>query len=415
MKKGILLSVIIYILMISVNVWAGEDLVNFKANQTKIVCSGYECSVEINAESAEITYEKGDNVAKISPESGHKITFNNEHSIQYEVVYQDGKVANYTLTVKKHVKSGDNTLKKLVINDEEIELKKDVFVYSYNALFNDEIIKVIGTTNDELASCDEKEYEFDLESSSLKIEYPVTAENGDVKKYAIILKRKAKPDTTLKALSLSNIDIEYKKEILDYEVNIPYSIDTTTIKAIANDSLAKVEIAMDEFFVVGENFIEIKVTNQEASDTYVIKVNRLERVDETIGNLEKLIVNNYKLDFKSDIYNYDLVFKQIPKKLNLSYQADSKAKVKVENNENLEDGSCVLIKVILDDGVFKTYKLNILLDEKEEYNKVLLIVLIILLVITMIVLFILQYKENVKKKHKRNKKKKIKEEEIEVI
>ena len=41
-------------------------------------------------------------------------------------------------------------------------------------------------------------------------EIKVTAENGDVKKYTIILKRKSKPDTTLKTLTLSTFNLYAK-------------------------------------------------------------------------------------------------------------------------------------------------------------------------------------------------------------
>ena len=419
MRKFILFSLLLLIfLFLNINVLANEDLLNLKVNQQDVSCSGYECSAEINSESAEITYTIGENVKSVSPESGHRVNFDNEHSVQFEVTYQDDTKANYTLIIKKHVKSSDNTLKKLVINEEEIELKEEVFVYSYDAKYNDEVITVIGETNDLNAKCEETEYKFALDKSSQSIEYLVTAENGDVKKYTIILKRKNKPDTTLKTLTLSDIEIEYEKNKLDYEVTIPYSIDTTEIKAVANDKEAKVEVSMEEFFVVGENFIEIKVTNKEATDTYVIKINRLEKVDETLANLESLEVKGYDLKFNANVYEYNLLYKEIPTKLELVYKKVSEeAKVEIENNENLTDGSVVSIKVSMENGLVKTYNLTI---DKEEVivkktNDTLIIILIIILVITMIVLLVLQIKEKKQRKNKMNDVKKNKEDEIEVI
>lgn len=422
MKKYILYSLLlISCLFLNTNVYANEDLIDLKVNKESVSCTGYDCSIEITGDSAEITYTKGENVKSVSPNSGHKVTFDNEHSVQFDVIYQDDTTANYTLTITKHIKSSDNTLKKLIINEEEIELKEEVFVYSFDTKYNDEKVIVSSEANDVNAKCEEKEYEFSLDKSSLRIEYPVTAEDGTVKNYVINLKRKVKPDTTLKTLTLSDIDLEYKTDKLDYEVVIPYSVDTTEIKAVANDKDAKVEILMEEFFKVGENFIEVKVTNKEAVDTYVIKINRMEKVDESLGNLKSLKVKDYNFDFNENVYEYNLVYKEIPTNLNISYATVSEdAKVEILDNENLTDKSIVSIKVSLENGLVKIYRLTLNKEEEKEksINKTLIVILIAVLIIIMIVLLVLQIKENKNSKKKKSSKKivkKEKEEEIEII
>lgn len=417
MKKILFLSLLLF----NINVFASEDLQELKVNGESVKCTGYECNVEIKTGSAEITYKVGENVKSSTPESGYKITFDNEYSSQIEVTYQDDTKASYTLKITKHVKSSDNSLKKLVINDEEVELRKDIFVYSYETKFDDEKIVIVGTPNDHNATCKEEEIEFDLENSSLSIEYPVTSENGNVKKYTIIFKRKNKPDTTLKNLTLSDIPIEFKSKQLDYEVTIPYSVDSTEIKAVANDSKAVVAVSMEEFFKVGENFVKVTVTNEEASDTYVVKINRLEKVDEELANLEILTIDGYDLKFNPNIYEYDLYFDKIPGQLKLDYKKVSEeAKVEVTDNKDLKDNEIVYIKVSLDNGLTKIYNLKVNLNQVENnntINKALVIVLMIVLVIIMIILLILQIKEKGSKKKKMKKKnvKKIMEEEIEVI
>lgn len=420
MRKLILFIVLfINLFFISINVYANEDLKNLKVNKKDVVCAGYECSIEIDGGQAEITYEAGENVKSVTPSSGHVVTFENDYAIPFEVTYQDDTTANYTLTIKKHVKSSDNSLSELMINEEKIELKKEVFVYSYDAKFNDEVIILKGKTNDSLATCKDVEYDFSLEKSSLRIEYPVTAEDGTIKNYVITLKRKNKPDTTLKSLTLSGIELEFKPNVLDYEVSVPYSVNKTEISAITNSQDAVIDVSMKDSFVVGENFIEIKVTNKEAFDTYVIKINRLDKVDENLANLEKLKIKDYDLKFNSLVLDYELYFEEIPTSLKIDYKTVSEdAKVEIENNENLEDGSIISIKVSLENGLTKVYKLTINKIEivNNGVNKTLVIVLIIILVIIMIILFIFQMKEKKHKLKKRKKKvKKVVEEEIEVI
>lgn len=419
MKRVVLIIVLLLnLLFIKIDVYANADLKDLKANKQAVSCSGYECSIELDGNSAEITYEIGENVKKVSPSSGHTVKFDNDYSIQFEVIYQDDTTANYTLTIKKHIKSSDNTLKNLTINDEEMPLIDNVFVYSYDAKFNDAVIKIKGTPNDNLAKCEQAEYKFDLESSSLRIEYPVTAEDGTIKNYVINLKRKNKPDTTLKSLTLKDIEFVYDKNITDYEVTIPYSVNSTEVNAVVNHDDATVEVKKDEFFKVGENFIEIKVTNKEAFDTYVIKVNRLDKVDENLANLKSLQVKEHALNFNENVLEYNLLFKEIPNKLKLTYKTVSEeAKVEVLNNENFKDGSVVSIKVSLENGLTKVYKLTIN-EEKvvtKEVNKTLVIILIIILVIVMILLFVLEIKRKKRKAKRKPKKKEVREEDIEVI
>jgi len=413
----------ILLLLININVLANDDLQELKVNGQEVKCAGYECEVEIDSNSAEITYKQGENVKSVNPESGYKTNIDSNYSMKMVVTYQDDTTANYTLKITKHIASSDNSLKKLMIDEEEIELKKDIFVYSYETKFDAEKVVIKGTTNDKNAKCEEKEIEFALERSSLSIEYSVTAENGDVKKYTIILKRKSKPDTTLKTLTLSDVELDFKSNRFDYEVTIPYGVDSTEIKAIPNNSKAIVSVAMEEFFKVGENFVKITVTNEEASDTYVVKINRLEKVDENIANLESLEIEGYDLKFNSNIYEYDLYFDEIPDKLNINYKKVSEdAVVKISDNENLEDGSIIFIRVSLDNGLVKIYNLKVNLKNvvvnNNEVNELLVIIVIIILVVVMIILLILQINEKNKKKKKSKTKKNVKkimEEEIEVI
>jgi len=391
-----LLFFILLLFFLQINVYANDDLLELAVNGKSVSCSGYECDIEIDSKDAKITYKLGENVKSASPVSGHTVSFDNEHSVKIEVTYNDDSVANYTLTIKKHVKSSDVSLKQLIINEEEVILKEDVFVYSYEAKFDDEIIKVNGTTNDSNASCKEMEYEFSIDKSSLSIEYPITAENGDVRNYTIILKRKNKPDTSLKTLTFSGIDFAFNPKQFDYEITIPYSINTTEISAIANDSKAEVSINKNEFLVVGENIITITVTNDKASDTYAFRIIRTENFDEALANLKTLKVNGYNFKFDPNILEYNLVYKDIPSSIKINAVAlDETAVVSIHNNENLQDGSEVLVKVTLENGVVRTYKLNIVkekekvVEEEREYSKVLIIILTIILIIVIIILFIL--------------------------
>ena len=169
------------------------------------------------------------------------------------------------------------------------------------------------------------------------------------------------------------------------------------------------------------------VLNKEIPDTFVDVWTRylselVPEKDEELANLESLKIQGYDLKFLPNVLDYTLIFDEIPTSLNISTKAVSEeAKVTIENNEDLKDGSIVLIKVSLENGLVKTYQLKIelekVIDEEIKVNKTLVIILIIILLIIMIVLFILQINEGKKNKKKKRKinVKKTKEEEIEVI
>ena len=418
MKKIIYIFCLLF-LFININVYADEDLKTVKVNGVAASCVGYECSIEIDSSTATITYEVGENVTSSSPASGHKISdIESEYNVHIELRLADSDTpVSYTLIIRRHQKSADGTLKKLVINEDEIELMENVFVYSYEAKYNDELIKVIGTPNDAKAKAEEEEFPFPLENSSTTFNYFVTAENGTKQKYTLVLKRKNKPDTTLKSITLSDGEIDFQSDLLEYSFSVPDTDNNLAIEAIANSEKATIKVEQKEALEVGENVIKIIVTNEDATDTYVLNVTRLENIDLSIANLKSLSVEDYKLDFKPDKFEYNLEFTEIPSSLQIKAVAkDSNAEVIIENNKDLKDGSVISIKSRISEGVERVYKLKIILKEKEEYvvNKTVVIVLIIVLVVIMIVLFILQLKERKHNNVQKSKKKKVnKKEEVE--
>ena len=101
MKKVFFLFLLLF--FINIDVYANTDLLELKVNKESVICDGYDCYIEIDNTDATITYKIGENVKEVSPSSGHKVSFDNEHSVQLQVTYNDSSVANYTLTIKKHI------------------------------------------------------------------------------------------------------------------------------------------------------------------------------------------------------------------------------------------------------------------------------------------------------------------------
>lgn len=395
-------------MFLCINVYAeGEATLNFiKVGGKECTCNGYECSVEVDAKSVIVTYELTDSNATVDRNSGFSIDLNSQSTLIKIVVSNtvDGeKVENtYNVTINKHEKSDDYTLKKLVVNEKEIELLEDVFVYSYEAKYDDEVIKIEAETNDSNAKVIlEKEYEFEEDRSSLAIDFDVKAENGDTKTYRIVVSRGIRPDTSLKSLKIDKVKFDFNKDKLNYEFDVEYSVNDLIIEAIANDDKATVKIEKEDL-VVGENEIKIIVTNDKAESTYLLKVTREPNLDKSLANLSKLEISEYpKLGFEENVLEYTLKFSEIPNKLTIkAVSQSSDGRINITGNEDLEDGSIILVSnTLIETGITREYKLILEKNTSISDNKNFILVSIVVLIIVMIILFVFEIKDRKMKRH----------------
>ena len=140
--------------MFGYNVLADNEatLKNVKVNNIECNCVAFNCTVEVDASKATITYELNDSEATvdrlsgfsvdlISPTTTMKVTVTNSKGAE--------KIENiYNIVINKHEKSNDVTLKEFGINDENIALSEDVFVYSFTAKYDAEVLKIKMVPND---------------------------------------------------------------------------------------------------------------------------------------------------------------------------------------------------------------------------------------------------------------------------
>lgn len=439
--KKIKKIMMILILLININVKAeGEATINnIKVNGRDATCTGYDCTIEIDSDRATITYSKIDNEATVDRESGFSLDLTSPTNLIKIVVKNDkgdDVIENtYNITINKHEKSSDYTLKSLKVNDEEITLTEDVFVYSYTSKYDDEKIIIDAKPNDGKAKImTDLTFEFPLDRSSMALDFDVKAENEEIKTYRVVVNRGIKPNTYLKSIKIDKIKLDFDKEKFSYNETVEYSVNELMVEAVAEKTDAKVEIDKPETLEVGENIIKIKVTNDKAESIYEIKVIREPNLDKSLANLKKLEIEEYsKLNFKPNVIDYTLKFSVIPKSLNIKAEAiDSNAKVEILNNEDLINNDKVVIKVTLplDEAIIvREYTLNIVESKSITSDKMGIIVSIIVEIMAIIILAILEIKEKKNKKKakilkiknlikKKNSKKVVKkeqEEEIEII
>lgn len=439
-RKVTYLIIVLFCLFSLYNVKAlGEaTLKNIKVNNKDVFCTGYECNVEVDAKIAKVTYELGDPAATVDRLSGFSVDLNGLVTVVKIVVTNnenEEKIENtYNISITLHEKSNDYTLKSLKINDDVILLQEDVYVYSYQAKYYDELLKIDAVTNDLNAKLLSKdEYKFDLDRSSLSIDLDVEAENKETKTYRVVVTRSNRPDTSLKSLKVDHGNINFKSDVLEYDLSVEYNVNDIIVEAIANNEDAVVKIEKEDL-VVGDNTIKIIVTVEKASSEYILHVNREPNLDKSLANLAYLKVSEYpKLNFEENVLDYTLFFDEIPSKLTIDAKPKSSdGRVEIFHNEELKDQDKVIVKVTLNEtGITREYSLLLSLNTNNTSNKTPIIISIIFLVITTGVISFLEIREkkldrfvrlnrikNLKKKKDKeikNKKNIEKDDDIEII
>ena len=389
----------------------GEATVgNIKVNGVSCTCAGYDCVVDTTSSSATITYDLLDKNATVDRLSGFKVDLLSEATtIKLTVTNNTGeeKIENiYNITINKQQKEVDLNLKSLKVNGEVIKVANEVTVYAYTSEYDAKSIVLEVVPNDtSVRIMKEDKYDFPLEDSSLSVDFSLKPADGEAMNYRVVVTRGVKPDTTLKSLKINDKEIKLDEKVFNYEIVVPYSVNEPEIEAIPTNKDAKIDID-SKTLVVGENEIKIKVTTEKANGEYVIKVTREDNIDKSVANLKVLKVDEYKrLDFEENVLDYTLNFSSIPSKLTISATPkDENGKVEIIGNENLKEGSKVVVQVKLD-SITREYTLEVHEKKSMTDNKKVILAAIIGLSLTIIVLIILDIHS--KKKEKRAYLKKI--------
>lgn len=144
-----------------------------------------------------------------------------------------------------------------------------------SAVVDADSIKINATATDSLATVSGTGVQSVGYGSNEK-KITVKAEDGTEKVYTLVLVR---PDSRssnnfLKSLTIEGYSIKFNKSTLEYNIEVPNSVSKLTIKAVAEDSTAKVEIKNNSL-KVGKNQVQIVVTAEnESQKIYTINVQK---------------------------------------------------------------------------------------------------------------------------------------------
>ena len=174
-------------------------------------------------------------------------------------------------------KSSDNTLKTVTVDGKNIEISNQM-----NYKTKNEKINILVETNDSRASYNIDDQTLNVGVNIINIK--VTAENGDVKNYKLVVNRE-------KLSSNTNIKIVVDDDEINFplgKADIDVSSDTKNLnyKYELEDKNSKVVVDGDKDLKSGENLVTFTVIAEDGTETkYELKVNKYTKTDEALSSV----------------------------------------------------------------------------------------------------------------------------------
>ena len=198
-------------------------------------------------------------------------TFNSDGNLLSDDSSSDG---DFTISTPK---SSDNTLKTVTVDGKNIEISNQM-----NYKTKNEKINILVETNDSRASYNIDDQTLNVGVNIINIK--VTAENGDVKNYKLVVNRE-------KLSSNTNIKIVVDDDEINFtlgKADIDVSSDTKNLnyKYELEDKNSKVVVDGDKDLKSGENLVTFTVIAEDGTEVkYELKVNKYTKTDEALSSV----------------------------------------------------------------------------------------------------------------------------------
>lgn len=211
-------------------------------------------------------------------------------------------------------------------------------------------------------------------------------------------------NANLSNIKISNLDFEFKKDTLEYNLEVKNDIESINIEAASEDSKAKVEGIGEQKLVVGENTINLKVTAEDGTEkTYTIKIKR----KDNNSYLTNLTIRDIDFKFDKETLEYELIIPRNIEKTTITGSSESElATIEgLGNYDLLEEETAIKITVTAEDETKKIYTITLKKEpiiEKKIFKKkinIWMVVGISVAIISIIILLIIF----IVKKRKRGK------------
>lgn len=258
-------------------------------------------------------------------------TDGNVNTHKFTVIAEDGTTKEYTMKITRE-KSNVALLTEILVKDPDSDsvigsfqpsFKEGTYVYTVNVPVTTDKFVVEATAKEDNATIRGNE-EYDMNSSTMKIEVVVTSEDQSVAHtYTLNIVREANNDNSLATLTVEDLEgngytvIPDDTDSTKFKVEVPGAISELQFNATANSPLATVsyvgvKAGTTNIYTipVGTNTYEFKIRSESgATQSYYVDVTRkpkndasLKSITYTLGNGSATLMEG----FESTKHDYDL-------------------------------------------------------------------------------------------------------------
>lgn len=305
-----------------------------------IICFLIIYSFNVNAASFNMNLLTNKKTVEVGEEVSISISLNNINGIPNGLNVCQASLSSSNLTIKNVIGNGWNiTNGNVLIMDSANSVTSNTTIATITAIVNN-----VGNIKLSNIMCSDGENEYNAKTSSInfsikektttttttKTTTTKTTTTTKVREEAPITNNSTTTTTTttqvalnntfLTKLEIENYEINFDKNILEYRINVNNDVENIKFNYELEDKTSKVEIKKDEKLKIGENKIEIIVTNEKAETSiYVINVFKEDKKQELTFNEENILKsikeNNKIIDIKVDNKDNKIISTKIMKEL----------------------------------------------------------------------------------------------------
>ena len=223
----------------------------------------------INSDKINITATTSSSTSKVEGTGEKKLEYG-KNEFKIIVTAENGSKRTYILNITRY--DTNNTLKSIKINGEEVKINDNKEITFTTKL---DKIKIEANANSDRVKSITGTGEKNIVYGANEFEIIVTAENGDIRTYKLVVNRLS--DNRLSKLTINGKDIDLKDNIYNYNFEIDGDIDKVKIDAKLQDEKNKF---VDGYGSRTINNLEsnktkvvLKIKGQDGNDvTYIINI-----------------------------------------------------------------------------------------------------------------------------------------------
>ena len=344
------------------------------ANGFDLLTNGYEVDVEADqvAVYATLTSEDASYVDGYGPRT---VTLNyGRNVILVKIQNKEGKERAYTFVVnRRDVRNNNNTISNITTSVGELTFDPYVSDYTIEVPKNTQTVDVNASLIN-FTTAFVKGYEpktVTLSSDITTSEIKTISDAGIVRSYLLTfvktgteIEETIENSVNLSSLTITGANIRFDKNTTSYNIGVGYEVTNLEVNAYPESANATVTIPKHIPLQPGPNNLEIIVTNGPRKKVYNVFINRKEENLEVSSDakLATLTVQDYNINFKPDVHDYNVRIKNEKTLLFTATPAHDRAEVYMYGNNDLTAYSTVRIKVIAEDGTESLYSVDIVKD-----------------------------------------------------